>query len=120
MTEFIQGIEVLNVTEIMGSPVWTLVCAIVGILGSFISGLTLCSFYTIYKNFGRLINVLITCIFLLIAMIGIVAGASTYIPTGKYEYQVTIDDTVPVTYLYENFEVISQEGKIWTIKEKAE
>lgn len=40
------------------------------------------------------------------------------VPTGKYEYKVTIDDTVPMTEFYEKFKVIDQEGEIWTIRDK--
>ena len=38
--------------------------------------------------------------------------------TGKYEYKVTIDDTVSMTEFYEKYKVIEQEGEIWTIRDK--
>ena len=39
-------------------------------------------------------------------------------PTGRYEYKVILDETYPATQLYENYEVIGQDGKIWIIQEK--
>ena len=39
-------------------------------------------------------------------------------PTGRYEYQVTIGDNVSFTEFYQKYEVIDQNGKIWTIREK--
>lgn len=39
-------------------------------------------------------------------------------PTGRYEYKVIFDETYPVTQLYEKYEIIDQDGKIWIIQEK--
>lgn len=40
------------------------------------------------------------------------------VPTGRYEYKVILDETYPATQLYEEYEVIGQDGKIWIIQEK--
>ena len=40
------------------------------------------------------------------------------VPTGRYEYKVTLDETYPATQLYEEYEVVGQDGKIWIIQEK--
>lgn len=37
---------------------------------------------------------------------------------GKYIYEVTIDESVNFNEVYEKYEIISQNGKIYTIKEK--
>ena len=39
-------------------------------------------------------------------------------PTGRYEYKVILDESYPATELYENYEVIGQDGKIWIIQDK--
>lgn len=39
-------------------------------------------------------------------------------PTGKYKYQVTIDDSVTYKQLTEKYEVLEQNGEIYTIKLK--
>lgn len=37
-------------------------------------------------------------------------------PTGQYEYKVTIDNTVSMIEFYEKYEIVGQEGKIYTIR----
>lgn len=39
-------------------------------------------------------------------------------PTGTYEYQVTIDDTVSMNEFMEKYEILDQQGRIYTIKFK--
>ena len=52
-------------------------------------------------------------------MFGSMAGSSTQIPM-EYEtrYKVTISDEIFVTDLFELYDVISQEGKIYTVRER--
>lgn len=40
------------------------------------------------------------------------------VPTEKMEYKVTIDDKVSFTYMYNHYEIVNQEGVIYTIREK--
>ena len=40
------------------------------------------------------------------------------IPTDRYEYKVILDETYPAIDLYEEYEVIGQDGKIWIIQDK--
>ena len=40
------------------------------------------------------------------------------IPTGRYEYEVTIDESVQFTDIYENYEVVEQRGEIWVLEDK--
>lgn len=39
-------------------------------------------------------------------------------PTGKYEYKVTISDNVSLTDFNNKYEIINQDGKIYTVKER--
>ena len=43
---------------------------------------------------------------------------SIEIPNGKYEYQVTIDDSISMSEFNDKYEIIEVEGKIYTIREK--
>lgn len=45
------------------------------------------------------------------------AAVSSY-KTGKYEYKVTISDEVSLNEFYDKYEIVDQEGKIYTIKER--
>ena len=38
--------------------------------------------------------------------------------TDRYRYEVTINDDVSFKYIYENYEIVDQEGKIYTLIEK--
>lgn len=53
------------------------------------------------------------------AMAGVVFGKATAKPT-KYEthYKVTIDETVSMAEFNEKYEVLEQEGKIYTVRER--
>lgn len=54
----------------------------------------------------------------LFALIGFLLSLIITVPTGKMEYKVTIDDNVSFTYMYNNYEIVNQEGSIYTIHEK--
>ncbi len=38
--------------------------------------------------------------------------------TGEYEYKVTIDDSVSMNEFLDKYEILDQEGKIYTVKER--
>lgn len=38
--------------------------------------------------------------------------------TGKFRYEVTIDDSVPFNEVMEKYKVISQRGEIYVLEEK--
>lgn len=62
----------------------------------------------------------IPLIFFVMGFIGIIflsAAVSSY-KTGKYEYKVIISDEVSLNEFYDKYEIVDQEGKIYTIKEK--
>ena len=104
---FIKGIEVLDKAEINDIPlqglfvVGLLVFFIVAIVGTIITDGE-------YPAAIVIISVLACCVtsFVFIR------------PTGEYKYKVTIDDTVSLNEFYEKYEIIDQEGKIYTIKFK--
>lgn len=39
-------------------------------------------------------------------------------PTGRYEYQVLLDETVDINELASRYDIIGQDGLIWTIQDK--
>lgn len=38
--------------------------------------------------------------------------------TGEYEYKVTIDDSVSMNEFLDKYEILDQEGKIYTVRER--
>ena len=72
-----------------------------------------------YSYSCGLIKLIVGIILLILGTIGLVyAKTIGEKPTGKYQYQVTIDDTVVMSEFYDKYEVIEVEGKIYTIREK--
>ena len=112
----LEGIEILAQTEIMKNPDWTslfftamLIFILLGFLMAIIGGI-IDMWKLIACGVGLAIGTFVTSF--------IISPSISPEPTGRYEYQVTIDDTVSFTELYEKYKVIDQNGKIWTIRDK--
>lgn len=60
------------------------------------------------------------CVALILSfMFGGLAGGVTSIPTEREtHYKVTIDDSVSMNEFLDKYEIIDQEGKIYTVKER--
>lgn len=61
---------------------------------------------------------LITSIVLFVVSCIAIVFTSKQVPTGKYQYQVTISDNVSMVEFNEKYDMIKVEGKIYTIVEK--
>ena len=115
----LEGIEILNKVEIMEPPMWIAIVVIVFFfifLVSLIAGV-IDIFTDFLDNKKWIPGVGIIVSWVIILMMFIYDKCCSE-PTGKYEYQVTIDDSVSFTEFNEKYEVISQEGKIFTVKER--
>lgn len=90
----------------------TLVVIIVVFIIFFIISLILILYSGIDLEFlAPLISLLITALIL-----KPYSDMTTY-ETGRYEYKVTIDDSVSMVEFLEKYEIVSQEGKIYTIRD---
>ena len=92
--------------------------------------LTLCIIFLIMAIFAPLITsyisedcrsvigrvILITLVFIVFLVPTIYCAKNE--PTGITEYQVILSDDYPAKDLYERYEVIKTEGKIWYIQDK--
>lgn len=107
----LEGIEILNQTEIIKTPLWCFILLIIGFVSVVVSIKILIN---TRKTYIRAISLVF--VFLEIMLIFFLLNFTE--PTGIYKYQVIIDRSVSVTDLYENYEIIKQEGKIWTIIDK--
>lgn len=105
-----EGINILNQTEILTYPNWWIVV----VIGT-----------ALVAAFGLSIGV--TCDWDWLGIIGSISTIAFIIlifvdppgvPTGRYKYEVLIDETVSVTELYEKYEIVGQDGKIWIIEDK--
>lgn len=107
----IEGITILNQTEIMDLPGWcvlgTSVCILLAVFLLSLGGI-IRSVETVIAGLLALVVALFLLLFGGIGMVG----------TGRYEYEVIIDESVDFIDIYENYDVIEQRGDIWVIEDK--
>ena len=110
----IDGIEILNKTEIMTISDAGLIWSYILVFGGLICAL-LFAFLSNYHN-----AFIIGVIFSVVAFFSgiIVAALDESKPTGRYQYECTIDESVPFKDVLENYEVIEQKGKLWILEDK--
>lgn len=110
-----EGVTILNRIDILEPPTWFVwaIISLVIVLGiSFAVGLSKPDeWYSVLAGIMAILCVL--GIFILI-----IISDELQEPTGRYKYEVIIDDTVSVTELYEKYEVVDQRGEIWVLKDK--
>lgn len=116
----LEGINILNQTEIMESPLWFSVVIIVLFIVSLISLIVgIIDAIKDFSNGHTWIFIIITTIAYIAILIMGNAGSNVLTePTGRYEYQVTIDDSVSMNEFLEEYEIIKVDGKIYTIRDK--
>lgn len=109
----IQGIEILNKEPIttMDIPILAasliLMFALLLLIGFFLCWCD-CEDLFIFVGIAVIVLWFILCI------------AFGQKETGRYRYEVTINDEVSFKELYEKYDVTEQKGKIYVIKEKGE
>lgn len=111
-----EGIDILNKTEIMTTPFLANLLFFLFII-LFLAGF--CIFI-----YGAYVSSLVPII-ISIAMISVsifflwqACLKESTESTGRYRYEVTIDDSVSFLDLQEKYDVIEQNGKIWTLEDK--
>lgn len=117
----IKGIEVLSQAEVVTEAmfnwkVFWFTVAVVGVIGILISILAL-------QDVGWDAVAIFSAAIVVFAggLIGAMMGAVFEIPkTYETQYKVIISDEVPMNEFLEKYEIVDQEGKIYTVKEKGE
>lgn len=108
------GVEILSSETIYNTilPEWCiavgLVCAIVSILL-----MAVC-----FANDHMIIGIICVALALIVGMVGSLGGTPSKTDISYIEYKVTIDDSVSMNKFLDKYEIIDQEGKIYTVKEK--
>jgi hypothetical protein len=114
------GVEILTAEEVvtetttnwwLAGIVWLVIVVIAGIIGFFCS-----DYYERYQ--GAVVGYCL--IGVLVGMIPfILIGAFTTKPvTYETHYKVTIDSSVSMTEFMDKYDIIDQEGKIYTVRER--
>lgn len=111
----LEGITVLNQEMIMDAPEWSNVVMFVCLCGVAVF-LTVCLISNnacINISFGI---ATISCLLFLMFGPAVISDVST----GRYRYEVTIDESVSFNDIYERYEIVEQRGDIWVLEEKSE
>ena len=110
-----EGIHILNKTEIMEMPGWVGVTLFIGIILAVISFTCL----ILAENSILIISSGVT-MFIGVLMIIFSPIVGNEVETGRYRYEVTIDESVKFSDIYDNYEVIEQRGEIWVLEDLEE
>jgi len=107
------GIEILSKTDVMIARYENIgkILAIIIII-SFLLGLIIISDGYFYG--------LLFIVIALICFCGNVYCITYKTPSGKYEYKAIVPEDYPFVKLYEKYEVVGQDGKIWILRDKDE
>lgn len=114
-----QGVEILTSAQVVAEMAWNptvfWITAIIVFFIFFITGIFVSRNTMNFTPF-------VVCIIVGAIMscgLGASMGAAFYTPTTyETQYKVTISDEVSMTEFYEHYEVIEQNGKIFTVREK--
>lgn len=104
------GVEILSTTALTSWYGWTLGVAFF----ITVAACLIVSFSTKEIEPGIVAGIIA---FLLCALFFAGSGVGEY-ETGEHTYKVTIDDSVSMNEFLDKYEILDQEGKIYTIKEK--
>ena len=111
LLEIMNGIEVLSKSEIKSINISAfLIILLASILIISAGAYIYASIFDINEN------LLYTGVVLIILLSVFMALKTS--TTGEYEYKVTISDEVSMNEFMKKYEIINQEGKIYTIKER--
>ena len=109
-----KGIEILTKEPILElSKTLSIICMI--LFAVFIIS-SICIF--VFIDEGCCKHIVISIIISLVYLTSTLIIQSYTKPTGRYKYKVTIDKSVSMIEVYEKYNVIEQDGKIWTIEDK--
>ena len=107
------GVSILTSKEIYNTifPEW---CISIGFMLMVVFSIMALYFGGEHKAKAIICLVLVFCSCFMIAM----GGTSNKNSIKYIEYKVTIDDSVSMTEFMDKYEILDQEGKIYTVKEK--
>ena len=110
----IEGLEIINKVEIMEKEPWFTIIMVASLITAVFT-ITMTIKHELDKNIKIFFY---ACAGILLIMSIFAAFNSKEKPTGKYRYEVILDDTVNLKEFYQKYEVIEIKGDLYTIKEK--
>ena len=113
------GIDILNKEEILTSPEWIGIAASISAVMMIISIIFIAAFTLTYHGTASILSIILcVCFFIAGVVFALINDNYKCEPTGRYRYEVTIDDSVSITELYDRYNVVEQRGDIWILEDK--
>ena len=108
------GVEILSTETIYNTilPEW---CVPLGML---LGGVCLVLMIQLFVNDYTWAGVLLSISMIVCIAIGVLGLTDNENNVNHIEYKVTIDDSVSMNEFLDKYEILDQEGKIYTVKEK--
>ena len=108
------GVEILSSETIYNTilPDW---CLILGLMGAFVSIYVTIQLFADCYDVAPWISLLVVIAFTVVAILGGIPNKNN---VDYIEYKVTIDDSVSMNEFLYKYEILDQEGKIYTVKER--
>lgn len=108
------GVEILSSETIYNTilPDW---CLILGLMGAFVFIYVTIKLFADCYDIAPWISLLVTIAFTVVAILGGIPNKNN---VDYIEYKVTINDSVSLTEFLDKYEILDQEGKIYTVKER--
>lgn len=112
----VEGIDILNTTEIMRDPIQVPLLLGLFVLLFFVGfGIFI---YGAYE--GSIVHSIMAIGMIILSIVSLYLACSKEgtEPTGRYRYEAIIDDSVSFLDLQEKYDVIEQNGRIWVLEDK--
>ena len=108
------GVEILTSETIYNTilPEW---CLVFGLMGAFIGLYCTVALFMDCYDVAPWISLVVSIAFAVVAIVSAVPNKNSI---SHIEYKVTIDDSVSMNEFLYKYEILDQEGKIYTVKEK--
>ena len=113
------GIEILSQKEVVTATAHNTDAVGIGVIATIVVMVIIGAFVAWNQGDGSYVILFILFGLVLSSITAVMIASTTSYPT-TYEthYKVTIDDNVSMNEFNEKYEIVSQEGKIYTIREK--
>lgn len=108
------GVEILSSETIYNTilPHW---CLVLGVIGACIFIYVTIQLFADCYDIAPWISLVVAIAFIVVA---ILSGIPNKNNIDHIEHKITIDDSVSMNELLDKYEILDQEGKIYTVKEK--
>ena len=112
----IEGIDILNKTMITDACSWAIIIITISLVVLIIS--TIAFVACVVMEYFNIANVCFWFLIISLVVMSLFLIINPQTETGRYRYEVTIDDSVSFLDLQERYNAIEQNGRIWTLEDK--